>query len=97
LDTPYPFSIDDLIDKMKEEYSVDIIDSRICHSVSREVYEEYGNLPLYVVYLWGVPVKSRVVGYLIDGNTGETLFTATRNIREQSEPLVVEYFNSLKK
>jgi uncharacterized protein YxeA len=95
-DMPYKFSVDNLIDKMKTEYDIDIVDTKICNDILRGVYEKHGNNPLYDVYLYGHPMKYQLICYVIDGNTGETLFTTTRHIRENREPITDEYFNSLK-
>ena len=95
-DMPYKFSIDNLIRKMEKEYNVDIVDTRICNRVLRGVYGEYNNIPLYEVCLFGIS-RTQVICYLIDGNTGETLFTTTRNLRELRESIADEYLNSLKK
>ena len=96
-DIPYKFSIDDLIDKMRTEYDIDIADTRICNSIDRGVDEEYNNTPLYNMYLFGDPIKYQLICYVIDGNTGETLFITTRHIRENRESINDEYYNSLKK
>ena len=97
LDIHYKFSIDGLIDKMKAEYKVDITDTRICFNVVRGIYEKHNDIPLYSVYLYGVPVRSQLICYVIDGNTEKTLFTTTRYLNEKRESITDEYFNSLKK
>ncbi len=89
LDVPYKLSVDDLIDKMKTEYDIDITDSRICRRVERGVYEEHNNNPLYGVWL-------QPTCYVIDGITGKTLYTTTRYPFEKRGSLVNEYFKFLK-
>ena len=96
LDIPYKFSIDDLIDKMKAEYDVNITDSRICVSVDRGIEEKYNSNPLYDVYINADPTGRQQICYVIDGLTGETLFTTTRYRGEKRGSLTDEYFNSLK-
>jgi len=97
LDIPYKFSIDDLITKMKTEYNVDITDSRICRSIGRGIEAEYNNSPLYDVYMVADPISGQFLCYVIDGITGETLYTTTRYRGEKRGALTDEYFNSLKK
>ncbi|MCL1786412.1 MAG: hypothetical protein FWG38_00380 [Defluviitaleaceae bacterium] len=95
-DEPYKFSIDDLINKMKTQYDIDIVDTRICSVISRGVYDKYNNTPLYSVYLYGDPKEHQLICYVIDGNTGKTLYATTRYIRDDRKSIIDEYFNSLK-
>jgi len=97
LDILYKFSIDNLIDKMRMEYDIDIVDTKICINVSRGVYKKYNNNPLYCVYINGDIISGQFICYVIDGDTGETLFTTTRYKGEKKGALTDEYFNSLKK
>lgn len=97
LDIPYKFSIDDLINKMKAEYDVNITDSRICVGVDRGIEEKYNNNPLYCVYINADPTGRQQVCYVIDGFTGETLYTTMRYKGEKRGALTDEYFNSLNK
>ena len=97
LDIPYKFSIDDLITKMKTEYNVNITDSRICQRISRGIEVEYNNSPLYCVYMAADPISGQFLCYVIDGITGETLYTTTRYRGEKRGALTDEYFDSLKK
>ena len=97
LDIPYKFSIDNLIYKMETEYNVDITDLRICQSASRGVYEEHNNIPLYDVWIKGDPTRAEFLCYVVDGITGETLFTTIRHSNDKQGSLTDNYFDSLKK
>ena len=97
LDISYKFSTDNLIEKMKAEYGIDIVDTKICYNVTRGIYKEHNNNPLYCVYINGDMVSGQFICYVIDGNTGETLFTTIRNRGEKKDSIADEYFNSLKK
>jgi len=94
LDVQFKFSIDDLIAKMKNEYDLDVVDIRICVDIERGVYKNHKNKPLYGVYLPIIPVGQRFC-YVIDGDTGETLYSTTRFIFDNKFSLADEYFNSL--
>jgi hypothetical protein len=96
LDVPFKFSIENLIAKMKDEYDLDVVDISICADIDRGVYRKYKNKPLYGVYLHGIPPTGQLFCYVIDGDTGETLYSTTRFVFDNKLSLVDEYFHSLK-
>lgn len=73
LNKPYSFSIEDLIKKFKEEYNVDIENPKNVFSIHRYEEKEDVNIPLYEVGLRR-DVPNIWDFYLINGNTGETLY-----------------------
>ena len=85
LDAPYTFSIDDLIDKMKDEYDVDILNVGLVRTASRGFADEV-NMPFYQVNVKDVTTNFIVHIYLIDGATGETLLTTTRETHKSGQP-----------
>ena len=98
-DIGYPFSIDMLIHKMKEEYGVDLLNWR--GYINRGQDEEYLHIPTYEVYSIveeTVPYnRARNNGevlyynrtyrkaYLIDGNTGVVLYITDMPLWETDE------------
>ena len=99
-DSGYSFSIAMLIEKMKEEYEIDLLNEKD-KSVYRYFDEEYLHIFVYIVELRiDTPsVKYRDI-YLIDANTGETLYMRKRPLEEDPfgfvEPIEEEYANSKK-
>jgi hypothetical protein len=99
-DAGYPFSIDMLIHKMKEEYGVDLL-TRGSGYANRGQDEEYLHIPTYEVYSIleeTVPYsRARNNGevlyynrtyrkvYLIDGNTGVVLYITDMPLWETGE------------
>ena len=99
-DIGYPFSIDMLIHKMKEEYGVDLL-TRGSGYINRYQDEEYLHSPIYKVYSIleeTVPYnRARNNGevlyynrtyrkvYLIDGNTGVVLYITDMPLWETGE------------
>lgn len=96
LDVAYKFSVDNLINKMKTQYDIDIVDTQICVSITRGIYKEYNNSPLYCVEAHEDKAINLLIYYVVDGNTGETLFTTNRYLFDEREAVTDEYFNSLK-
>lgn len=96
LDVLYKFSIDDLINKMKVEHNIDIVNTNVCISITRGIYKEYDNNPLYCIEVYEDKAIGKLICYVIDGNTGKTLFTTNRYLFEEKESITDEYFNSLK-
>lgn len=93
-DADYPFSINMLIEKMKNEHDIDIMDAENCKRISRAIYKEYYNTPLYSIWIETNSTGLNIC-YLINGNTGETLFTTTRFPEEKKGSLFDEYMESL--
>ena len=96
-DKPYKFSIEDLIKKMKDDYKVDLLDVK--HVISLYRYEEKKelNIPLYEIwYNYDDLNRNNVECYLINGTTGETLFTIKRFLGDKKGSLLQNYLDSLK-
>jgi len=93
-DAPYTFSLDNLIDKMKDEYKIDIRIPELMWSVYRYVSEEI-NIPLYEVKVKDPIIDYKILVYLIDGNTGETLLITPREtqvwVGQPGETIIEEY------
>ena len=71
-DADYKFSIKDLIKKFRDEYNIDIEDPKKVYKCNRHIPQDLKQ-PLYQI---GVNTEEPYVWmfYLIDGNTGETLY-----------------------
>ena len=96
-DKPYKFSIEDLIKKMKNEYDIDLLDVERVSYVSRYEEKKDVNLPLYeVCYKYSSLNNNKVEYYLINGTTGETLFTIKRYLGDKQGSLLDNYLDSLK-
>lgn len=97
MDIPCEFSVLELIEKMKQEYEIDLLD-KANNEVSRYPENEFLNISVYEVYHVSVTHKDV---YLIDGNLGKTLYVTKRPIigdgMQRRISIVEEYFNSLKK
>ena len=96
-DAPYPFSVNDLINKMREEYGADLLNKNN-GSASRYQEKEHLGIPLYMVNYFIIDTPFKNV-YLINGNTGETMFISKRTIWETDDneiSVLDEYLNSLK-
>ena len=85
LDAPYKFSLDDLIDKMKDEYEIDISNTELTDDVSRGFVDKI-NLPVYEVRLKDLLTPAMVHIYLINGNTGETMLITSRETMWNGQP-----------
>jgi len=93
LDIPYKFSVDDLIDKMKKEYDIDILNTKLIRNIKR-YFEEKINMVFYEVMIWDLVIDGIMHIYLINGNTGETLLITNRETewsRQPKERVVDEY------
>jgi hypothetical protein len=92
-DAAYPFSVDDLINKMKEEYDADLLNNNNGYT-SRGIEQEHLEMPLYIVNYFIADTPFRDI-YLINGTTGETLYITKRFIMEsdteEEEPVLDEY------
>lgn len=75
-DALYKFSIDDLILKMKREYNIDIENTEVISTFVRYKTSEL-DFPLYEIGHF-VKHNTRCVYYLINGNTGKTLYITER-------------------
>lgn len=77
-DENYPFSLSDLVIKMKSEYGVDIMDKENI-SVSRFFYDKFDT---YVCHIYSMNPQKRVdyVNYYIDGTNGELLFKKSGHV-----------------
>jgi len=82
-DLPYKFSLEDLIDKMKEEYDVDLL-SKKTGSVNRFLEQEHLGIPVYIVNCRITDTPFKHV-YIINGTTGEMLYTTKRLVMETDE------------
>ena len=72
---PYKFKLSDLIEKMKKEYGCDLLNKERAYSVSRSKGERNLKRPWYSVYYLDANNDMYGDEYLIDGTTGETLYT----------------------
>lgn len=96
-DKPYIFTLQRLIEKIKNEHSVDLEDRTQKSIVSRHVNKELGK-PIYEVYIRSKEYPDTERDYfLIDGITGETLFKSSYPTRSaKPKTPVYEYINALK-
>ena len=72
---PYKFKLSDLIEKMKKEYGCDLLSKERVADVSRSEGEKDLKRPWYSVYYLDANDDMCGDEYLIDGTTGETLYT----------------------
>jgi len=72
---PYKFKLSDLIEKMKKEYGCDLLNKERTYRVSRSKGERNLKRPWYSVYYLDANNDMYGDEYLIDGTTGETLYT----------------------
>ncbi|MCV9926910.1 hypothetical protein OIU83_04575 [Flavobacterium sp. LS1R49] len=79
LDKEYKFSIDDLVKKMKEKYNYDLMNVDKTYNLNRYVDLEKIKLPLYEVYYRDDKNTQVLHSYVINGNTGEILFSTLRS------------------
>ncbi len=75
-DIPYKFDVKSLIDKMKKEYGVDLLDKKRVFTVHRFAPQNMG-MSYYEVVVYGNHEVEKIF-YYVDGNTGETLFQTRR-------------------
>ena len=76
LDVSYPFSTENLIDKMKADYDIDIFDKQLVFIIKRrwDYYEVFINDLTRTK-------PQMVIGYLIEGSTGNTVFISEAEAR----------------
>ena len=86
-DSGYQFSIDSLIEKMKKEYDIDVLNRE-----NTWVYRSYGEEKFYEV---GDRRNYPTDWFLLDGNTGALLYRAF--LEEDDEALYEQYVKYLKK
>ena len=96
LDKSYKFSLENLINKMKEEYNLDLMNKSSTVSISR--YEEKKDLHVTLYEIWYRDRENRqlIHCYLISGTTGKTIFTNTRYLGDKKGSLLQNYLDSLK-
>ena len=75
-DAPYKFSVDQLIKKIKKEYDLDIEKNTKTTIVDRWLAPELNKKPFYSVSFRGKEGSTKWDYILVDGSTGETLFTS---------------------
>ncbi|GAA3771485.1 hypothetical protein GCM10022423_26980 [Flavobacterium ginsengiterrae] len=92
---PYKFSLTDMIEKFKTEYSLDIENPKVLYDINRFIGKTELKIPLYEVSI-REDFPYVCTSYLIDGNTGKTLYSIKM---DEIEPKSVlhEYFKILKK
>lgn len=90
---PYKFSIEDLIEKIKEEYNVDLGDKREGAFAGRR---EKNGIFYYEVNLESKKEPQKIDYILIDGNTGKTLFTSYYYMKGGGKNPFDEYLETLK-
>lgn len=100
-DILYGFSIMELIVKMEQEYEIDMLD-KANNYIARYQENKFLNIPVYEIYHVINDVSTTYKNaYLIDGNSGETLFIIKCPLwedgMEETVSIVEEYFNSLEK
>ncbi|MCV9926915.1 hypothetical protein OIU83_04600 [Flavobacterium sp. LS1R49] len=78
-DKEYKFSIDDLVKKMKEKYNYDLMNMEKTYNLNRYIDLEKTKLPLYEVYYRDDKNTQVLHSYVINGNTGEILFSTLRS------------------
>ncbi len=93
-DKSYPFSIEDLVKKFKKEYSVNIEDRKNIFRLFRGHLTET-NIPIYTVIL-KTDVENKWVEYLVDGNTGKTLYILKTSEGDDTD-IFEEYLKSIGK
>lgn len=95
-DKPYKFSIHDLIEKVKKEYSIDLEDKKQGGSVRRFEEPKLNNKAFYEVTFESKenPLKRDYI--LIDGTTGETLYKSYYFTKGEGEYPYDVYLKNLK-
>lgn len=97
-DLEFKLSVEDLGKIMKEKYNIDIYDVQKTDEVHRFVDSVKMKLPIYTVYYRDETKLGILNCYVINGNTGETLFTTTRfaDTEEKQGSLYDKFLKSLK-
>jgi len=94
-DTPYQFSIEDLIKKFKIEYNIDIENRKNVRNVYRAEHSKTLGIPIYHVVL-KTEAENKWIEYLIDGNTGKTLYIMKSSEGDETD-IIDEYLKSIGK
>ena len=94
----FSFSIDDLVKKMHDEFNVDIADTQKTKTIRRGLAIINGKeIPLYSVYNFfpepGEKYIHKLMGYVIDGTTGEVLYSRHTNL--DADPDVLGVYTEL--
>lgn len=95
-DKPFSISIEQLGRIMQERYEINILDRNNIVTMYRYKEDDLIKQPLYEIYVKDKHNDLKTHCYIINGNTGETLFTTTRFMEEKRGSLLDEYLNSLK-
>jgi hypothetical protein len=93
-DKPYKLSIKDLLEKFNKEYKIDIENPEKVLSINRNVGTNEFKNPFYEVIL-KKDLPNTYDCYLINGNTGDTLYLMVLEKGERKK-LLEEYLKSLK-
>lgn len=93
MDKPFKFSIPDVVNKFKKEYHVDIENPKNVFRFNKLEEKDKLHIPIYEI---GLNTSSPSVWtfYLIDGNTGKTLYT-TKVEEGETKNVLQEYLKSL--
>lgn len=81
---------------MKEDYQIDILDSKNIFEIIRWIDVKNTKLALYEVYARDVNNESKLNCYIINGNTGQVLFTALRYIEGKQGSLYDDFLKKIK-
>ena len=97
-DLEFKLSVEDLARMMIEKYNIDIYDVQKTDEVRRFVDSVKTKLPIYEVYYRDETNIAILNCYVINGNTGETMFTTTRfaDTEEKQGSLYDKFIKSLK-
>ncbi|WP_345145154.1 hypothetical protein [Flavobacterium ginsengiterrae] len=86
MDKPYKFSVSNLIEKFKNDYDIDIENPEIVFNLCRYEEKQFLNIPIYDIGINKYGTNDTDF-YLIDGNTGNTLFCITLKEGDEISPL----------
>lgn len=99
-DELYKFDLESLIEKMKKEYNVDLLDKMKIHQLSRFFIKNMSQ-SFYEIYVLCPNSLTETDTYLIDGTTGKTLLKSKRMVKLefgalQQETMLEEYKHKYK-
>ncbi len=94
-DKPYQFSIKDMVKKFKEEYNTDLLNRKNVHRFYRYENSKTLGIPIYKIYL-NTDIGNKWMEYLIDGNSGKTLYTMKSSEGDTTD-ILEEYLKSIGK
>ncbi|GAA3771474.1 hypothetical protein GCM10022423_26970 [Flavobacterium ginsengiterrae] len=94
-DIPYKFSVSNLIEKFKNDFNIDIENPEIVFNLCRYEEKQFLNIPIYDIGINKYGTNDTDF-YLIDGNTGKTLFCITLKEGDEISPLH-EYQEKIRK